>query len=272
MISSSDDKASPIIYKRWVAQPSKAVLLLVHGLGAHSGRWLFLADFFLKNNISSYSLELRGFGETRGLRGHVDSLNVYFEDIRRLHRIIKEENPGRKIFILGESLGGVIAFLTAIYEPDLVSGLICISPAFKSRLKLSPLGYLDIFLSAIYNPKKQFHMPFNSGMCTRDTDYQKAMDADERELRLASARLLFGIALSQARSILLKERLTTPVLFLVAGQDKLVDPAASLSIFKGLKLKDKTIIEYPAMYHALSIDVGRESVFADILNWLVKRA
>ena len=42
-------------------------------------------------------------------------------------------------------------------------------------------------------------------------------------------------------------------------------------VFDGLPLKDKTKSEYPEMLHALSIELGREKVFADILNWLEKR-
>nr|MBC8428746.1 alpha/beta hydrolase [FCB group bacterium] len=53
--------------------------------------------------------------------------------------------------------------------------------------------------------------------------------------------------------------------------DTLVDPKASKSVFKGLKHKDKKLIEYPEMYHALSIDIGRETVFNDILKWIVER-
>lgn len=269
-VRGEDDKTA-IIYRRWEAHPSKAVLLLVHGLGAHTGRWEFLADFFFKNDISSYALELKGFGETRGSRGHIDSFNVYFDDIRRLLNIIKRENPKQKVFLLGESMGGIISFLMAIYEPGLFSGLICISPAFQSRLKFTLLDYLKIFFPLLYNPKKQFDLPFNSEMCTRDIDYQKTMDADEREYRRASSKLLSEFAIAQIRSQILKDRLKTPVLFLVAGVDKLVDSGESLKIFKGLKVKDKAIIQYPNMYHALSIELGREAVFSDILNWLEKR-
>ncbi|MBI5143512.1 MAG: lysophospholipase [Candidatus Omnitrophica bacterium] len=271
MISSNEGEGSRIIYRRWETPSSKAIILLVHGLGAHSGRWEFLADFFLKNNISSYALELKGFGETEGLRGHIDSFNIYFDDIRSLYNIIKKENPHQKVFLLGESMGAIISFLTAIYEPGLFDGLICISPAFQSRLELAPFDYIKIFLPLFYNPKKQFDMPFTSEMCTRDIDYQKVMDSDKREHRLATSKLLFGIAVAQARAYLLRGRLKIPVLFLIAGEDKLVDPGASTNVFKGLKAKDRTLIPYPGMYHALSIDIGREIVFEDILKWLEPR-
>src|SRR3989339_1481917 len=118
------DKENYILYRRWQAQEPQAALLLVHGLGAHTGRWEFMADFFQRNNISSYALELKGFGQTQGERGDIDSLNTYFQDIRSLSDIIRQENPGKKIFLLGESMGALICFLFAALEPRLFSGLI----------------------------------------------------------------------------------------------------------------------------------------------------
>ncbi len=260
------------MYERREAPSPQAVLLLVHGLGAHCGRWEFLSQFLLQSGISSYAIELKGFGETKGPRGHIDSFGTYFGDICTVRAIISKEHPGANIFLLGESLGGLLAFLLAIREPGLFNGLICISPAFKGRAKLPPGDYIRIFTSLFYRPQRQFTMPFNAQMCTRDTRYQAVMDNDEREHHLASSQLLVNVLIAQARASLLKGRLTLPTLFLVAGEDLLVDPKTSMGIFKGLRVKDKTLIRYPDMYHALSIDLGREKVFEDILRWVQERA
>jgi len=260
-----------MIYKKWTTNNPDSVLLLVHGMGAHSARWNFLADFFIKNNISSYSIELKGFGETPGLKGHIDSFKIYYKDILELLEIIKKENPGKNVFLLSESMGSLIAFMMAIKHPSLFDGLICISPAFANGMKIEIPDTIKMVMAAIYNPKKQFTIPFNSQMCTRDVEYQKIMDSNPLEHRLASARLLINIIFEQIRSNLLKNKINIPVLFLLAGKDMLVSPKASRAIFKGLKINDKTLIEYPEMYHALSIELGREKVFQDILDWIKKR-
>ncbi|MBI4336017.1 MAG: lysophospholipase [Candidatus Omnitrophica bacterium] len=264
------EKIGDILYRRWRPPLPQAALLLVHGLGAHSGRWRFLADFFFKNGVASYAIELKGFGQTQGLRGHIDSFDIYLNDVRRIFETIREENPGKKVFIAGESMGAVIVFLEA--AKGLPSdGLICVSPVFKSALKFKFWDYLRIFFSLLYNPKKQFTVPFNSAMCTRDTVYQKEMDSDPGEHRFATSRLLIEIAASQARCGALKKDIKIPVLFLLAGEDKFTDLSASRKIFNGIKTEDKTIMEYPGLYHALSIELGRERVFDDILEWVMDR-
>jgi alpha-beta hydrolase superfamily lysophospholipase len=266
------DEKTGIIYKTWGCPSPKAVFLLVHGLGAFSGRWGFLADFFLRNNISSYAIELKGFGETEGLRGHIDSFSIYIRDILSLYEIIKRENSGKNIFLIGDSMGGLISLLLAGPKPDSFAGLICFSPAFKNRMKFSLAEKIKIYLGMVLYPRKQFKMPFDSQMCTRDPDCQKAMDADKREHRLATPRLLFNLLLAQSRVNSLKEKIKIPVLFLIAGDsDKLTDPGESKAVFNGLKTKDKEIIQYTDMFHSLTIELGREKVFGDILTWVNKR-
>jgi alpha-beta hydrolase superfamily lysophospholipase len=266
------DGRTGVLYKQWDAPSPRAVLLLVHGLGGHSDRWEFLGQFLLHSGISSYAIELKGFGQTQDLKGHIDSFRTYFDDIRCLRMIINGEHPRAKIFILGESLGGLLAFLLSIREPELFQGLICISPAFKGDLKFSPFTKIKVFLSLVFNPQRQFRVPFTAQMVTRDPSYQIVMDQEIKEHRLASARLLINILAAEMRAEFLKNQLRIPTLFLVAGKDFLVDSRASLRIFKELKVADKSIIRYPEMYHALSIDLGRERVFSDIIKWVHQRS
>lgn len=244
-------------YRKWAAPQARAAFLLVHGLGAHTGRWEAMADFLLKHGISSYAIELHrvaGFGS-------------HYKDILRLRDIIKKDGPAVKIFLVGESMGALISFLLASSRPGLFDGLICISPAFANKIKLSALDYLKIAAALFYKPHKMFRVPFDSTMCTRDIDYRKKMDQDPSEHRTASSRLLTAILFAQmhVRSV---RSLGLPVLFLVAGEDMMIDHRATSAIFNKLTAKDKELVEFPGMYHALSIDIGKEAVFGKILEWV----
>ncbi|MDD5679894.1 MAG: alpha/beta fold hydrolase, partial [Candidatus Omnitrophica bacterium] len=262
------DEKTGIMYRKWEAPSSKAVFLLVHGLGAHSARWEFLAEMFLFHSVTSYAIELRGCGETPDLQGHIDSFDIYYDDIDSLLRIIVRENPGKKIFLVGESLGGLIAYIAALKKPDLFAGLIALSPAFSTRFKLNILDYFRFLFPLLYNPKKQHKMPFTSNMCTRDTTYETVMDADHREHRLATSKFIINLLLAQRQAKSLKDRKDMHILFLLSGDDQLVNPEISKMIFEKLTAGDKTIIQYPDMRHALSVELGKEKVAQDILKWL----
>jgi alpha-beta hydrolase superfamily lysophospholipase len=261
-----------VLYRRWDVPNPRAVLLLVHGLGAHSARWGFLAEYFTARGIASYAVELTGFGRSSArLRGHVDSYRVWDREVLALRGIIENEYPGRKVFLLGESLGGLLAFNLAGRYPDLFAGQILISPAFQNGLKFPLRMYLALPFNLAVRPRKTIPVPFTAAMCTRDAAYQEVMNGNPDEVRVASLKLLF-LALGEqltARKYRVGSRV--PALFLVAGLDQLVGIKAEFRQFRKLRLIDKTLREYPDYHHALSIESGRERVFAHIHDWLEPR-
>jgi alpha-beta hydrolase superfamily lysophospholipase len=260
-----------ILYRQWGCSSPRAAVLMVHGLGGHSNNWEFPALYLSERGFTCYSIELKGFGNTEGVKGHVDSLNVYIKDVRRLYSIIRREHRRLPVFLAGESMGGLIGFLTVIKRPTLFRGLVCMSPGFKSGLRFSLLEYIRMISARFYNPKKQFAMPFTSDMCTRDPECKKIMDEDRLEHKLATPKLLQSILLGQLRSRLFKHRIRTDTLFLLAGADTFVCSKASRRIFDGIKFEHKHIVEYPEMRHCLTMEVGRDKVFHDLLRWLEKR-
>lgn len=169
-------------------------------------------------------------------------------------------------------MGALISFATAALYPTAFDGLLCISAAFKSRLKFSFWNYLKISLCLFIDPKHRLSMPFDSTMCTRDANYLKTMNSEDREHKFATPKLLFNILLAQHQILSLSDKIKIPVLFLIAGNlDQLTDPEAVKKVYNCLKTPDKNIIVYPDMLHALSVELGREKVFTDILNWVNKR-
>jgi len=260
-----------ILYRHWGCSSPRAAMLMVHGLGGHSNNWEFVARFLVEHGISCYSLELKGFGRTEGTKGHIDSLDTYIKDVRRLYNIIKKDHRNKPVFIAGESMGGLIGFLTVIKKPGIFRGLICISPGFKSRLKFSLMEYFRMVTARFYNQKKQFHMPFTNEMCSRDPECLKIMNNDTLEHRWATPRLLQSILLGQLSSNLWKHKVRTDTLFLLAGADTFVNSETSRKIFNGIKFEHKHIIEYPEMRHSLTMELGREKVFGDLLKWVEKR-
>jgi len=269
-------QGTDFLFRRWDAAPSpaspKAIFLLVHGLGAHSARWGFLAGHFAGHGYASYALELRGFGRTpERPRGHIGSFRIWDRDILELRDIIGQDHPGKKVFLAGESLGSLIAFNLAGRHPDKFSGQILISPSFKNGMKFPLSAYLKLVLFGLFKPALMVNVPFTSEMLTRDPEYLKVMNASPDELRIASLKCLFNVLPDQAKAWKLAKKLEVPPLFLIPGVDHLIDERASRRMFEKLPLSDKTLIEYPDMLHALSIEIGREKVFQDILDWVAPR-
>jgi alpha-beta hydrolase superfamily lysophospholipase len=275
-------QGTDLLFRRWDAAPKpspttgsdspKAVFLLIHGLGAHSARWDFFAEYFAGRGFASYAIELRGLGRTpERPRGHVDSFKVWDRDILALRDIIGRDFPGKKVFLFGESMGGLIAFDLAGRNPGTFAGVVLGSPAFKNGMKFPLSAYIKLVLFLPFSPKLMIDVPFTSEMATRDPAYAAAMNANPDELRAVSLKMLAGFLPVQARAGRLAKRYAVPSLFLIPGIDHLIDERASRRIFRKLAVADRTLFEYPEMFHALHIDLGREKVFSDIVEWAEER-
>jgi alpha-beta hydrolase superfamily lysophospholipase len=282
-------------YKTWLAPSPRGALVLVHGMGAGTERWESLAEYFRSREISSYAVSLRGFDGTEGEKGYVDSFETYHSDIKTLHEKARKDVPEGKIFLLGESMGALIAFDHTALGSASFDGYILISPAFGSKLKFAPHTYLFILLSMLLFPRKQFKMPFNAKMCTSDSEEVEKIEHDPAEHRYATGRLLWEIFKRQIGAKRLAKRINSPVLFLLSEDDEIADPARSEKVFSfvpGAKAIGKvsrtyaskcprgeglgtctfgtcpqTLKKYPGMKHALSVEAGREEVFRDIYEW-----
>ena len=252
---------SGISYKVWAFPSPKAKLVLIHGLGASPSWWESFASESLKNGLSSYAIDLR---EHR-------SFAEFFDVVNNLLIKIREDNPGKKIFAVGESLGALIILSMAGRDQALFNGLVCISPAFNSKAPLKSKDYFRIFSPLFYDRNKRCTLPVSSDMCTRDPAYLKMIEATYDKDVMSTSQVLFDIFITQLRMRLLRMRIDSPLLFLVAGHDLLVYSDASVKVFDRLKCKDKTLIKYPEMYHSLSIELGKEKVFQNIWSWIDER-
>jgi len=259
-----------IYYRKWQAKNSKAIFLAVHGMGAHSERFSDMGKFFKTRKMSVYALALRGFGELSQRPGYVESIKLYYEDIARLKEIIKSENPQKPVFIIGESMGALLAHMTVLDYDSSYTGLIEVVPVYNDSMKISLIKRVLIALTALFNPAKPILMPFKSEELSRDDSKLKILKNDEREHRFASAGLLVAILLIQIRAMLNTSRIKIPVLFLLAGKDYLGDNSASMKLFNKLKC-DKEYRLYNDSFHALTIDKNRKQVFGDIYAWMIKR-
>jgi acylglycerol lipase len=133
------------------------------------------------------------------------------------------------------------------------------------------LEAVRIVSALIYNPAKKIDLPFDTSMCTRDIGYREKLNNDPLEYRTVSARFAVDILAAQIKAAAASKDIKDNVLFLVSGEDLIVDPAVSRRIFDGLGSGDKTFLEFSGMYHALSIDLGKEDVFEELFNWAQNR-
>ncbi len=112
----------------------RAVICLLHGLGEHSGRFAHLARFLLPSGYAVMSFDLRGHGNSEGVRGHFPSIEQVRQDIDELITAAGERYVGIPGFLYGHSLGGILALNYVLERKPDLAGVVITSPG----LKISP--------------------------------------------------------------------------------------------------------------------------------------
>jgi len=263
-----------IFYRKQKAEKPAASVIMIHGMGAHSGRFEELGALLASRRINGYSIELEGHGELMEgchRQGHVGSIKVYHRCVKNLKKIVMEENPGLPVFMLGESMGGLIAAAHAASFDRDYAGLVLSAPAFGDKFSWGLKERLAIFLRSVISGSFGVKAPYRTEELTSDPVMMEKIRSDKKEHKTASANLLREILLSQLGLIFTARRIKAPVLLLLAGKDTVVYNNASLNFFRRLKCA-KSLITYPEMLHALTIEKARADVFDDIVDWVARKA
>jgi len=121
-----------LYYRHWSAGDVKAVVLLVHGLGEHCQRYEHLASHLNQAGYALSSMDLPSHGESEGIRGHVDSFEVFEAAILELYQRTQTAHPELPIFLLGHSMGGLIATRLLLTHQNKFQGAMLSGAAIQS--------------------------------------------------------------------------------------------------------------------------------------------
>ena len=249
----------------------KAILLLVHGAGEHSGRYLHVAEFFVEQGLAVLALDHRGHGHSDGKPGHIDVFDDYLVDLAVFHNEVERRFPGVPIFLLGHSLGGLIACNYLLQQQDRFVGCILSGALIKSDLQPGWVQMGVIQLLALLAPRLGV-MQLDASGVSRDAEEVKKYVEDPLVLHgKASARmvreLFAGMGALQAGAA----GITLPMLMLHGDADVLTSPDGSRYLHQHISSTDKTLTIYPGLYHEILNEPERQDVLDQILSWCEAR-
>lgn len=109
---------------------TKAIIQISHGMAEHAGRYDEFAKTMVNENFILYGNDHRGHGKNildlrdLGYLGKTDGFINLVRDMVSLTDIIKEENDGLPIILLGHSMGSFAAQRYIMDYPNKIQGLI----------------------------------------------------------------------------------------------------------------------------------------------------
>lgn len=263
-----------IAAERWLpAGRVRAVVVFMHGLGEHRRARPYPPFYqaLAARGFAVLAFDLRGHGESQGPRLYARDLGVLTRDLSHAIDLAADEADGRPVFVMGGSLGGLLA-LTAAFEPhDSLAGIIAGAPALDAsgatgfaRRMLPLLGRLA--------PRLRLDPGLDLSGITRDS---RALALYLDDPRLQLGKITPGLARAALDGIELVMRraddLAVPLLLMHGLADRIVPPDGTIALHAIAGARDKTLRTYPEAFHHLLLDV-RDETTRDVLAWLEARS
>jgi alpha-beta hydrolase superfamily lysophospholipase len=261
-----------IFYQAWLPDGEpKAVLPIVHGLGDHSGRYMNVVNHFVPLGYVVYGVDQIGHGKSGGPREFVESFDDFSHTLTAYLAMVKEWQPGKPIFLLSHSIGGLIATYYLLDHQAEFQGAIFSAPVVKVA---SHITNTTIFLGrslSILAPKVGV-MSVDPSTVSRDPDVVNAYINDPFVFHgKTSARLSAEMLRALTRVSAETNKITLPFLAMQGGADRLVDPDGAQILYEKAGSKDKTLKIYEGLYHEIFNEPEHERVLGDVETWLAAR-
>ncbi len=258
--------------RRWLPDgPPESIIIAVHGMNEHGKAFAWPATFWRDKGIVTYAFDQRGFGRSpdRGIWPGAENLA---RDLAQFTRQVRARHPDLPIFLLGESMGGGVALLTAA-RPDLVDiqGVVLVAPAVAPWEDLPLVPRASLWLAAHTIPWFVFT---GEGLDLRPTDnieVWREMSRDEDIIRGTRADAIYGLTQLMDRTAQAAPEVRFPVLLLYGERDDFVRQWM-IDWLSGHLPKDRMeLVRYEDGYHWLLRDLKPEKVHTTILEWMARR-
>ena len=268
--------------------PPRAVVLIVHGLGEHAGRYTHVAHQLMHWGFAVRAYDQRGHGESGGARGALPTDTALLDDLAdvvddtRLHSMRLLGSTGSftaphkplPLILLGHSLGGLVVGRFAALKIRPVEGLVMSSPALDAGL--SKFQNLLLALARTLSPNLRVSNGLNARYISHDQRVVAAYLADRRVHNRISPRLGQFIASSGPATVAAASCWCIPTLLMYAGRDRLVNPRGSRAFAEnalapGVKPGTVTARCFDELYHELFNEVDTAPVFETLRVWLNAR-
>ncbi|GAA3508052.1 alpha/beta fold hydrolase [Aquimarina addita] len=260
---------SEIFYRTWNFKPSQKTIIIIHRGHEHSERLQDIATSSQFSQFNVFGFDLRGHGHTK-----TETSSVFMDYVRDLDAFVKYlqsnyEVSTHDVFVVANSIGGVIAAAWAHDFAPNIAGMALLAPAFRINL-IVPLANEMITLGTKLNKGLIIKSYVKSKMLTHDVAQQKAYDTDPLITRSIDAKLLIDLADAGKRLVEDAEAIDTPTLILSAEKDKVVFNKDQKIFFEKLDTDVKELVVLPDFFHGILFEKEKEMVYDKINAFIDK--
>jgi acylglycerol lipase len=256
-----------IYWQGWVPATLGGVVVLVHGLAEHGGRYAHVGTHFAHAGYGVYVNDHRGHGKSDGVRGNINRMSELVTDLETLIRSVSQRHPDVPVYLYGHSMGGLVALSYLVGKPAPLRGAVlsasAVDIAVGSALERMAAPVLSALLPNLGVLK------LDASSMSRDAEVVAAYDSDplnyRGKTRARTGAEILG-AVERVKGSL--GSVTLPLLVMHGSEDRVTSPSTSELLAGKVGSTDVTVKLYDGYYHELHNEPDKETVFADVLRWL----
>lgn len=254
-----------LLTRTWTPADPTRGMLIVHGLGEHTGRWHHVARFFAERGYAVAAFDLRGHGESEGTRAYVESFAEFVDDIQEIVEsgIVRTDLPW---VLYGQSMGGLILTHYLAEDRPHPNAAVLSAPALDAEVPM-PLRVAVQVLSRIA-PKFALENSIKGEQLSRDPAVGEAYFSDPLVNTKGTPRLGAEFFDAQNRSKDMIAEIGTPTFVIHGGDDPLVPPAGSAPLAAIPSVERKV---YPGLRHEMHNEPEQAQVLGEVAAWLDSR-
>lgn len=256
-------------YQSWLPDDeTKAVLLVVHGMGEHSGRYMNVVNHFVPLGYAIYALDHLGHGKTEGPRTYVERFSDFTDTLSIFYQMVTGEQPDKPTFLLGHSMGGGIAANYLLDHQQDFTGAVLSAPTIKVGDKVTSGTILMAKVLSKVAPKAGV-MAIDPAGVSKDPAVVDAYIQDPLVYHgKISARLGAELLIGMMRITDEVSNIRLPFIVVQGGDDILVDPVGAKMLYEQASSSDKTIRFYEGLHHEVFNEPERLVALKDVEAWL----
>lgn len=263
-----------IYYQAWLPEEeARAVLIIVHGFGEHSGRYKNVVNALESENIAIYGLDHRGHGKSEGKQNHVNRFSDYLQDLTTFEEIVKSKHPKTPLFLLGHSMGSLIATHFMAEHPDQkrYSSLILSGTGSDFGPGISKVTiYLAKILSFIA-PKLSLPSNLDPNFISHDEKEVESYKADPLVNYEKITARLGGEMMGRTKKMpQAATNISIPTLIQIGSEDEAFSAESRQPLADAINNEDKKLIIYDGCRHEVYNEVKKEVVLDDLKSWINK--
>jgi len=246
----------------------KAVVLVVHGLGEHCGRYTNVVNHLVPLGYAVYGLDHVGHGKSEGARECVERFEDYTETLDMYRGMVAQAQPGKPVFLYGHSMGGLISTFYLLDRQAGLAGAILSAPLTRVPENISAATIAIGRVLSRLAPKAGVIALDATGV-SRDPAVVQAYVSDPLVFHgKTPARLSAEMLRAMKRVTAEAGKITLPVMLLQGGADRMVNPGDARFLYDVIGSADKTLKVYEGLYHEAHNEPERVTVLRDVEAWL----